>query len=272
MASSQNNQIVVNMAKPEIGLSLLFCLGEPFSALTRLLHTVTTRQIEILDEGLHTLSSRRVKILKEVAKSRDLELTVHAPFVDINIASPNPILRRTILKRLKKSIILSGQLGCRLWIFHPGKRTGVSHFYPGLDWRLNMVSVNILLKFARRQGVDIAIENVPEPFPFLMKSVVDFSRFYNEFGEDLGLVLDVGHANINRQIESFITQFSERIVHVHASDNDGIGDRHLGIGYGTIEWEEVAKAFKKVEYGSVIMLESIEHVEESLQILRRIFA
>ena len=271
MVSSKNNLTVVNMPKPEIGLSMLFCLGEPFSSLIKRLYKVTTRQVEILDEGLHALNGRRVKTLKKVAKSCDLELTVHAPFVDINIASPSPVLRRTILRRLEKSISYACQLGCRLWVFHPGLKTGVSHFYPGLDWQLNIESIRSLLKAARKQSVDIAIENVPEPFPFLMKSVRDFSRFYSEFDDDLGLVLDVGHAHTNRQIQGFITQFSEKIVHVHVSDNDGTGDSHLGIGYGTIDWKGVAKALKKVQYGSVIMLESIEHVEESLQILRKLF-
>lgn len=260
------------MPKPEIGLSMLFCLGQPFSSLIKRLYKVTTQQIEILDEGLHELNSRRVKTLKKVAKSRELELTVHAPFVDINIASTSRVLRRTILRRLKKSIFNASQLDCRLWVFHPGKRTGVSHFYPGLDWQLNIESIRILSEAAGKHGLDIAIENVPEPFPFLMKSVDDFSRFYSEFDDELGFVLDVGHANINRQIQGFITQFSKKIVHVHASDNDGIEDSHLGIGYGTIDWEGAAKALKKVKYGNVIILESVEHVEESLQTLRNLFA
>jgi sugar phosphate isomerase/epimerase len=55
------------------------------------------------------------------------------------------------------------------------------------------------------------------------------------------------------------------------SDNDGVHDLHLGIGYGTIDWESVAKAVKEAKYNNVIMLESIEYVEESLQTLRKLF-
>jgi sugar phosphate isomerase/epimerase len=46
---------------------------------------------------------------------------------------------------------------------------------------------------------------------------------------------------------------------------------HLGIGYGSINWETVAKEIKKAKYSNVIMLESIEYVEESLQTLRKLF-
>jgi len=259
------------MPKPEIGLSMLFCLGEPFSSLIRHLNEADVHQIEILDEGLHALNSRRVEALKKAAKSHGFELTLHAPFVDVNIASPSPVLRRAILRRMEKSIVYAHQLGCRLWIFHPGLKTGVSSFYPGLDWRLNLESTSLLLRIARKYGVEIAVENVPEPYPFLMKSVQDFSRFYAELGEEIGFTLDVGHANLNRQIQEFITQLSHKTVHMHVSDNNGSSDQHLGVGYGTINWKNVAEAVKKTGYGNVIMLESIDHIEESLQKLRKLF-
>jgi len=259
------------MAKPEIGLSMLYCLNEPFKSLLKHLCEVTVKHIELPDEGLHTLNKRRVKNLKEVAEAQNLDFVVHAPWAGINIAAPSPFLRRTILKRLEKSVVYAGQLGCRLWLFHPGSKTALSHIYPGKDWQQNLESVRTLLRVARREGVEIAIENVPEPFPFLMKSVEDFHRFYDELDDDTGIVLDVAHANLNSQIQDFIKQFSKKIVHMHVSDNDGANDLHLGIGHGNIDWENVAKLVKEAEYGNLIMLESTEHVKESLQVLRKLF-
>ncbi len=263
--------VVVNMPKPEIGLSMLFCLGEPFPSLLKHLRQVDVRHVEIVDEGSHALDKRRIDSLKGIAEAHDLDFVVHAPFAGINIAVPSPVLRRTILKRLEKSIFLAGQLDCRLWLFHPGLQTGVSHFYPGLDWQLNLDSVRALLKVARNEDVEIAIENVPEPFPFVMKSVQDFSRFSDELGDDLGIVLDVAHAHLNHQIQDFIRQFPRKIIHMHVSDNDGARDLHLGIGHGTIDWETFAKEINKIEYSNLIMLESIEHVGESLLTLRKLF-
>ena len=263
---------MVFMAKMEIGLSMLFCLGEPFKSLVKRLREVDVSHVELLDEGLHRLENERVKALKKIAQSKDLKLALHSPFADINIAAPNPVLQKTILKLQKKSIVHAHQLDCRVWVFHPGLRTGVSYFYPGKDWQLNLESVRTLLRFARKYDVEIAIENVPEPYPFLMKSVEDFTRFYDELGENVGLTLDIGHANLNNQIQDFIKHFSGKIVHVHVSDNDGTSDSHLGVGYGNIDWESVANMIKEVRYSNVVMLESVEHVEESLQTLRRLFA
>ena len=259
------------MAKPEIGLSMLYCLNEPFKSVLNRLTEATVNHIELADEGLHALNKRRVKKLKQTAKTHNLDFVVHAPWAGTNIAAPHPDLRRAILKRLTKSIVYAGQLDCRLWLFHPGSRTGLSHFYPGEDWQLNLKSVRALLDVARREGVAVAIENTPEPFPSLMKSVDDFHRFYEELEDDIGMVLDVAHANLNHQIQDFLEQFSNKIVHMHVSDNDGDSDLHLGIGYGSIDWENVAKLVKKAEYDNLIMIESTEHVEESAQFLRRLF-
>ncbi len=250
---------------------MLFSLGEPFQSLVSHLGSTDLSHVELLDEGLHTLNARRVKTLKEVAQSRGVEFSLHSPFADINIASPTTAIRRAILRRQEKSISYASKLDCRLWVFHPGLKTAVSPFYPGLEWQLNLDSVDALMKIAEEKGVDMAIENVPEPYPFLMKSVEDFSRFFNEFDRDLGIVLDLGHANINGQIQAFISHFSDKIVHMHASDNDGSHDRHLGIGYGTIDWETVAKAVKNSKYDGLIVLESIEHVRESISRLQELF-
>ena len=105
------------MGKPEIGLSMLYCLNEPFNNLLKNLSKNNVKHVELIDEGLHELNKVRVKRLKETAKNYNLDFVVHAPWAGLNIAVPNSKLRHTILKRLEKSIVFSGQLGCRLWVF-----------------------------------------------------------------------------------------------------------------------------------------------------------
>jgi sugar phosphate isomerase/epimerase len=259
------------MIKPEIGLSMLHSLKEPFNYVTKRLTNLNVDHIELVDEGLHILNKRRIKKLKEIAKDFNLDYVVHAPWVGMNIASPNSILRRTILKRLEKSLINSKKLDCRLWVFHPGSQTALSEIYPEKDWLYNLNSVNLLMKSAKRENVNIAIENVPEPFPFLIKSVNDFKRFFECLNYDLGMVFDVGHANLNNSIKDFIKNFSEKIVHIHISDNDGIQDQHQGIGFGNIEWKNFSTMIKNSGYKNLVMLESTQHIKESLNFLHKLF-
>jgi len=258
------------MAKPKIGLSTLYLLDTSFNKMIRHLPKLETGYIEIVDEGLHALNKQRVLTLKNIGESYGIKYSVHSPFADINIASPSKPILKAMLKRLKKSIIHASALDASTWVFHPGLKTGVSIFYPGKDWLQNLKTTRLLFKFAKDHGVEAAIENVPEPFPFLLKSVEDFTRFYSEVNEDIGLVLDIGHSNINGQTEAFLTTFADKIVHVHAHDNYGRSDRHLGIGYGNVDWNHVADLLKKIAYDKTVIIESAQHVEESIQKLKQL--
>lgn len=260
------------MVKPEIGLSMLYCLGKPFKKMTEHLIKAETAYIEIVDDGFHTLNKQRVSMLKNVGESYGLKYSVHAPFADINIASPSKPMLKAMLKRLEKSISYASDLNAYVWVFHPGLETGISMFYPGMGWLQNLKTARLLLKIASDYGVKIAIENVPEPYPFLMKSVEDFTKFYEEINEDIGLAFDVGHANLNGQTERFLTILAGKIVHIHAHDNQGKSDQHLGIGYGNIDWKKVANLLKRISYDKLVIIESFEHIEESMHKLKQLFA
>ena len=258
------------MSKPKIGLSMLYCLNKPFKSVMKILTNLNIKNVELVDEGLHALNIRRIKNLRKIANNYDLEFSIHAPWAGINIATPDPTLRNATLKRLKKSIIYSGKLGCSLWIFHPGSKTGLSQFYPGKDWQQNSFSVQRLINIAERENVKIAIENTPEPFPSLMKSVEDFHMFFREFDEKIGLVVDIAHANLNSQIPLFLNQFSKKIGHIHVSDNNGNSDMHLGLGRGNIDWKKIARWINEINYDNTIVIESTDQIKESINFLQKI--
>jgi sugar phosphate isomerase/epimerase len=261
------------MSKPKVGVSMLYCLSEPFSKMVKRLAKVDVQLVEVVDEGLHELSKTRVVKLNEIAKSKGLKYTVHAPFADINIASPSKPILNASIKRLEQSMAYADDLNAQLWVFHPGAKTGVSTFYPNQDWKQNNQTIRQLHKTAENHGLNTAIENLPEKYGFIMKQPEDFQKFYKETGlNDIGITLDVGHANLEHQTENFLKKLPDKIVHMHVSDNMGENDQHLGIGYGKIGWQRFAEALREIAYDKTIMIESVEHVEESLQKLRQLLA
>lgn len=256
-----------------IGLSVLFCLNKPLRSALRDIDGVKIDHIEIVDEGMHELDGRKVEVIRRFVKERGLSLSVHAPFADINIASTSPSIRGAIMRRLKKSMRLSARLCPEYWIFHPGVRSAIGDIVPGLDWKINLVSVRELLREARQYGMRIAIENTPRTFPFMLKCVDDFKRFYGELGDEgleLGIALDVGHANISGELNEMIRSFHERIVHAHLHDNNGDRDSHLGIGFGKINWPGLIEDLMSVEYNGALVVESISDIEESINTLRKL--
>lgn len=258
------------VTKPTVGLSMLYRLGEEFDTMVKQLPEARAFPIELLDEGRHALDKKRVKQLRELAASYGLRYTMHAPFAEINIATPSDWLLKPITRRLKESLANAASLECEMWTFHPGLKTALNSLDPGSEWTANLKTTRTLVKLARDCGLDVGVENVPDPFPFLMKRVEDFRRFYSEVDEEVGVVLDVGHANVNGDLEAFLTEFSDKIAHVHAHDNDGVSDQHLGVGHGTVNWQKFALLLKKAAYDRIVAVESVENVEESLQRLKQL--
>jgi len=254
----------------KLGVSTLFCLSEPPEETIRNLKPLGVQYVELTDDGSHILNPSRVKDLKGAAESYGWEYSVHAPFAEVNIAAYDDSMRRASLRRLERSLQSAAKLEAENWVFHPGAATALEWVYPGEAWKRNLESVKYLRRVSEELGIEAAVENVPEPFPFLLKSVEDFERFYSELDGELGMVFDVAHANIRGEVGKFLEQFGNKIVHVHVSDNMGDQDTHLPVEQGTINWRETIEALKKLGFSGMIIVESYSGVEESLTVLREL--
>jgi len=260
------------MADLEVGLSTLFCLGERFERMLKLIEGFDVSFVELVDDGYHELSEERVRVLRRLAEAKGIRYGVHTPFAGVNIATPIREIREATLNRLKRSITNASQLDCEVWVLHPGLHTALDRFYPNLDWRMNLEAVEELIEHAEEVGVTISIENTPICIPFILRTVEHFKKFYVDLKRDLKMTLDIGHAHINGEIREFFSEFRDKIIYIHAHDNDGKSDLHQAIGYGTINWEMVANVIKNSGYRGVITVESVEHVEESVKRLRSLLS
>jgi sugar phosphate isomerase/epimerase len=260
------------MSKAKVGVSMLYCLGESFNRMVKRLGTLGTSYIEILDDGLHELDKRRIAMLKEAAKSFDLQYSLHAPFADINIASPSKAILNASMKRLKQSMAFANTMDAKMWVFHPGAKTGISPFYPGSDWKQNIQSVMELSQIAEDCGLNIALENLPAKYYFLMSTPEEFVRFYRETDLPVGITMDLGHANLEGHMQSFFDRLADKIMHIHASDNDGSDDQHLGIGEGKIDYYWFKQMVNKMRYEKWVVVESIANVSGSVQKLIELVA
>jgi sugar phosphate isomerase/epimerase len=260
------------MSKAKVAVSMLYCLGEPFNRMVKRLGTMNTRYIEILDDGTHDLNKTRIAMLKEAAKTHNLEYSLHAPFADINIASPiNPLLNASI-KRLKQSLQNARDIDAKIWVFHPGQRTGIGQFYPDADFKVMCQSIQELYAVAESYGINVALENLPAKYWFLMNKPEEFMRLYKETKLPIGITMDLGHANLEGQIQPFFKLLADKIIHIHASDNDGNDDQHLGIGYGKIDYDWLADTLKHNGYDKEVVIECMTHVPESIQKLQLLLA
>ena len=249
---------------------MLYDLSEPFVRMTKRLGNMNTKTIEILDDGTHELNKTRVAQLKEAKKSYNLTYSLHAPFADINIASPIKPLLNASLKRLHQSLENANAIDAKIWVFHPGQKTGIGQFYPGADFKVMCQSIEQLYAKAEEYGINMALENLPGKYWFLMSTPEEFMRMYRETNLPVGITMDLGHANLEGQIEPFFEKLADKIIHIHASDNDGSDDQHHGIGKGNIDWKWFAATLKKIGYDKSVIIESITDVPQSVTKLKEL--
>ncbi|MGA8830801.1 MAG: sugar phosphate isomerase/epimerase family protein, partial [Desulfomonilaceae bacterium] len=119
-----------------------------------------------------------------------------------------------------------------------------------------------IVEYGRKNSVSINLENLSE-------SAEDLEPVISEVA-DLGLTLDVGHANLggseNRSI-AFIEKFGKMIRHVHLHDNFGgitqADDLHLPIGDGTVDFRTIMTSLASEGYDGTLTLEVKPEFQEA---------
>jgi sugar phosphate isomerase/epimerase len=111
-----------------------------------------------------------------------------------------------------------------------------------------------MMSLANKRGMKLCLENLSE-------RTIDLEQAFHRFPE-LGLTLDIGHSELltsENTAYSFIETYPERIKHVHIHDNCGGStpddDLHLPLGEGTIAFEPILQALRKMGYDRTITLE-----------------
>jgi len=248
----------------ELAASTLHLLDRPLEQVFPDLIRLGTGNIELSDSGNHALNPKLVERLQELRASYTLNFSIHAPYADTNLSADDDLIREWILKRIRASIRFASELEARCVVVHPGWTTAVDRFMMGRAWDLNIRSLNWLLRYAEEYGVSLLIENVPQSMPYLMVTVDDFQMFFDEMELQMGMTLDVAHANLQGEVYEFMRRLPAKIRHMHVSDNNGVSDQHLPIGDGGIDWGRVVSSARAMGFSGWLVVESYTGVDESL--------
>jgi sugar phosphate isomerase/epimerase len=170
----------------------------------------------------------------------------------IPLASSIPEVRRGAVDELRRCLEIFSLVGAKWMNIHPDRHTPWHErsFYIGK----NLESLHELLPFANKYGVGLMIENLPGAFnsPAQLGELLDPMP-------DLGLHLDIGHANLEvpyNQTEEILAAYGKRVRHVHLHDNKGgNADLHLPLGAGNVDVKHAIKALKNTGYDGTITLE-----------------
>jgi len=218
---------------------------------------LSIRHIEITafrPEGRHFPLDDDRLVDEVAAEARRLGILVHSLHAaNIDIASPDPEERSRGVRLAEKGIDALERLGGKFLVQHPtsGLPKRISR-----EERLKYASSSLteIADYAEAHGVVLAVEN--------MLPVQGFSRSEELLrllevvgGRNVGICFDTSHAQLSGEGMGMARTLGERIVTIHASDNDGRRDDHLIPGTGIINWEEFVGVLGEIGYDSVFMVE-----------------
>lgn len=249
---------------------MLHLLSKPLDSALEIVKKYPSKLIEVVDDGPHTITDVIVATLEDLKGTHGFEYAAHAPFTDVNLASPNVLTRRAVMKRLSASLGYADRLESKVWILHPGSKSPLDYFFPEESWKIGVQSIRELAKEAENRGITVALENQTDARYHHLTTVEDFKRFYEDIECEVKVTLDVGHAHLFRQVGKFLESLHDKIAHIHVSDNLGNRDEHLGIGSGTVDWTAFANKVKAMGFNGAVVVESVRDVAESLESVKEL--
>ncbi|HVJ06291.1 MAG TPA: sugar phosphate isomerase/epimerase family protein [Candidatus Saccharimonadales bacterium] len=115
-----------------------------------------------------------------------------------------------------------------------------------------LTSVEHLRAFAKPLGVRLLLENIPNELtaPEKLMNLIQTLHY-----DDIGICLDLGHANLEPGVEAAIETMKTAIRSVHVHDNRGNKDEHLWPGEGTIDWKPTMELLKTAPQVPALVLE-----------------
>lgn len=167
--------------------------------------------------------------------------SVHVPVWDMNLTSECAHLRNAVLESYKATIAFASRIEARHVVLHTGWCSD-PHFSKELGRSRARAALEKLVEFNKVYDQLLLVENIGSPAASLFTKR-QFVDFLDGFPGNVGYVVDIGHAHINKwQIEPLLHELGNRLYALHIHDNDGYRDEHAPIGRGNIDWKRVLDA------------------------------
>lgn len=233
----------------------------------------------------------RLREVVSYLRTRDLLYTVHAPLI-LNFMDEEHLSRHVDVCRA--TLEFCNEIGSGILVIHPGWITS-SRMLTSLP-RLMTVEAGIvreLADVAREYGVLLAMENMPATLSMITRGEDNYGLDPAELAEQIRTIdhpnvcgtLDFSHALISStyfgvDYHAFIEPFTAHVNHLHVHDSFGrppslrhadagerlaygMGDLHLPLGWGTVDWETILPRVR-VRPGTVMTVEiSDEYISEA---------
>jgi sugar phosphate isomerase/epimerase len=177
--------------------------------------------------------------------------------------------RKTRLDFLKRALDIGVRLDAEALSFWSGVRN--KDVKERDAWKWLAEGCRELSEYAGRFGVPLAFE--PEPGMFI-ENLTQYQQLSDRVSNPLFcLTLDVGHAYLTENCSpaDCIRNYRHVVRNIHLEDMRKGDHKHLQFGEGEIEFSDVFKALKEIEYAGLINVELSLHSRNAVQAAEQAF-
>ncbi|MEX1097655.1 MAG: sugar phosphate isomerase/epimerase family protein [Planctomycetales bacterium] len=180
-------------------------------------------------------------------------VTACAP--EINLISADSAIRAAAVEHLKRAIDACGLLGAKLLCgpLHSALGVFTGRGPTAEEWKYGRDGLAAAARHAEGSGVTLAVEPLNRFECYFLNSAADAARLCREIDHPrLGMMYDTFHAHIEeKSVPTAITGCSDRLVHVHLSEND-----RSTPGEGQVQWATTFATLKGIGYDGWLVIEA----------------
>ena len=232
------------------------------------------------------LKNEELNNFNKELKSRNLKArSIHAPSGLTTLGATTEEWRIKEANTLASFIIFASDIGASDMVIHPIPNP---IFVPDADNPNNPSimekavarSLDYLIPIAEKYGIRMNLENFPYHCNYPYRSMKELRLLVEQYPADqLGLILDTGHVGVmGDEIVEEIKSAGDRLkgTHLHDVNGNQDGDDHKGPNRGILNWDDMLKTLKEIQYSGPYTFETIvtqeNETEEELAIFTRTFA
>lgn len=219
-------------------------------------------------ELVHQFPSENIDV--EILESFNLKYSIHAPFMDVNIAALQEKSRLNSIRQMKESINLANEINAESVVIHPGLAPFLANkYFIDKVYLTSNDSIKEIGEYGNDLGVLTTIENMPIFDGMIYSNLEDLHELLTSL--DMSMTLDIGHANhAGYPAEAM---YFDSIKHIHAHDNFGNDDSHLALGEGSIQLNTIINTLENNNFDGIYIIEvnDYDSIKKSYEFLKKNF-
>ncbi|MBQ2831250.1 sugar phosphate isomerase/epimerase [Methanobrevibacter sp.] len=248
----------------KIGASALAGIEKTLETTLEFIENLGLEYVELV----HQFPSENID--PNILESYNLKYSIHAPFMDVNIATLQHKSRINSIDQIKDSIDFANKIDAEAVVVHPGLASFlVNKYFLDDVYKVAKESIKEIGEYGKDSGILTTIENMPNFESMIYQDMDDLNDLLVSL--DMPMTLDIGHANhVGYSPEEM---YFDSIKHVHAHDNFGDDDSHLALGEGSIDLNTIITTLEKNNYDGIYIIEvnDFDSIKKSYEYMKNNF-